>query len=197
MAKGITGTIWFLEVYEDDENYRKYVENVEGQFDWVKIRHDKDVNPETGELKKPHVHYLITTTNTASLSTISYRTGIPENYVKVRSSYRHSFRYLLHLDQPEKFQYSEEELEGVDVKGKLAKYVGKDSDSCVMEIIDLINLYRLERKPYACLVKAVVERGLWGYFRQAQATFRQLWEEALDWGYYSTPKDEVQSDEEF
>lgn len=68
--------------------------------------HDKDVNP-TGELKKPHYHVLI------MYDSVKTKEQAQELFVQIGgvgcetvNSLRGMARYLCHLDNPEKYQYS-------------------------------------------------------------------------------------------
>lgn len=74
--------------------------------------HDKDLN-ETGELKKPHYHVIVsfdgpTTYKNANRAIQSITNG---TIVKPCRSVRGSFRYFTHLDNPEKYQYSAEDIQ--------------------------------------------------------------------------------------
>ena len=69
--------------------------------------HDKDLNP-TGEEKKPHYHFIFsyegpTTYNNVKSLCEQFNMTIPIKLESVRGMYR----YHLHLDNPEKFQYDD------------------------------------------------------------------------------------------
>lgn len=72
--------------------------------------HDKDINP-TGEVKKPHYHVLIafdnvkTTEQANSIFKLINGVGC-----EVVNSLRGYARYLCHLDNPEKAQYSQDDV---------------------------------------------------------------------------------------
>ena len=72
--------------------------------------HDKDTNP-TGEPKKPHYHVLLTFENvkTKEQAENVFR-AIGGVGCEVVQSLRGYARYLCHLDNPEKFQYSPEDV---------------------------------------------------------------------------------------
>lgn len=76
--------------------------------------HDKDVNP-TGEKKKSHYHVLLvysgpTTYNAVAKFTASLNATIPQALESVRGMYR----YFSHKDNPEKYQYDENEITTVN-----------------------------------------------------------------------------------
>ncbi len=76
--------------------------------------HDKDINP-TGEPKKPHYHVLLvysgpTTYNAVKKFTESFNATIPQALESVKGMYR----YFSHKDNPEKYQYSEDNIECIN-----------------------------------------------------------------------------------
>lgn len=76
--------------------------------------HDKDVDP-TGEPKKPHYHVIVcyagpTSYNVVKALTDSLNCPIPQPLEQVRGYYR----YFLHKDNPEKYQYSAEQIQTIN-----------------------------------------------------------------------------------
>ena len=104
--------------------------------------HDKDINP-TGDSKKPHWHVIAcysgpTSYNVVKRVTDSLNAPIPQALEQVRGYYR----YLTHKDNPEKAQYSENDIitingfniadfvelsksEVIDIKKKLQQIIRK------------------------------------------------------------------------
>ena len=92
------------------------------------IKHDRDFygdaaedvdNPhEPGELKKPHIHLLMKFNSSRDLSTVQGYfmefERLKENSFEVIRNIHGSERYLIHADNPEKFQYRIEEVETND-----------------------------------------------------------------------------------
>lgn len=178
-SKGVRCSNAFVEIYPDDPNFDEYKRRIEENYDFVYILHNLDVNEDTGELKKPHYHYLLKFQGQVSISTISYVTGVPQNYIKARSDYRSAFRYLMHIDQPEKHRYDEGAIQGVDVKARIAKYCFKSEQDTFGRVVSCIARV-CEANPCASLsslVSALIEEGLFGYYRQAQFTFMEIWKE--------------------
>lgn len=173
----MNGTIFFIQVYEDDPNYKKYSTSIEEQFDWVRIRHDKDIVQETGELKKPHIHYLITS-NRMSISRLATLTGIPPNYIKVRANYAFAFRYLMHLDQPDKAEYSETELQGCQLQKRKFLYIDSEKEQVALhELINIVMRARNEGWKMEQMLQEIINQNLWGYYRASQSTFIQLYKQ--------------------
>lgn len=72
--------------------------------------HDKDLDP-TGEPKKPHYHIILVYSGPTAFSVVSSLTAslnqpIPQPLESVKGYYR----YLTHKDNPDKYQYSEQDI---------------------------------------------------------------------------------------
>lgn len=77
--------------------------------------HDKDINPGTEEVKKPHYHLILcynstTTGNAVKKLTDELNQPIPLPIDSVRGLYR----YFTHKDNPEKFQYDEKDISSIN-----------------------------------------------------------------------------------
>ena len=113
--KGKTRT-WIMLLYPDNEDHQKIITEIPKDFpSAIWASHDSDVNTDTGELKKEHVHYVLYFPNDV------YKTHITKKYawyadidrwVKPAKNIRKRVRYLLHADDPDKYQYPFETLEG-------------------------------------------------------------------------------------
>lgn len=138
-------------IYPDSEEYDCEIIKNRLQSFWDKsvwILHDKDFYTDTevdlwkadhksedcpfqvGELKKPHYHVIAWNNNPLLLGNAATKFGIPSNYVQCTKSLKASIRYLIHKDNPEKFQYSVDDIHcnDVDVK-ELARYLRMDVDA--------------------------------------------------------------------
>lgn len=102
--------------------------------------HDKDLNP-TGETKKPHYHVMLVfegvKTQDQAKEIFSKISGVGCEAVQSLRGYA---RYLCHLDNPEKAQYSTEDVRalcGADYVGAIGlvtdkyKAIGEMIDFCV------------------------------------------------------------------
>lgn len=79
--------------------------------DYAYILHDSDMGDD-GQVKKSHYHWLGRRTTPVSIATISKSLGVPENAVQFCRSYRAFLRYLIHADDPDKFQYPVDSVQG-------------------------------------------------------------------------------------
>lgn len=72
--------------------------------------HDKDTNPD-GTPKKPHYHILLTSESKKSFSQLfEISSQLNGSYLINVGNVRGYYRYLIHLDNPEKYQYNENDI---------------------------------------------------------------------------------------
>lgn len=76
--------------------------------------HDKDLNPD-GTVKKPHWHVIAaydgpTTFNNVKSLTAALNAPIPQPLAQIRGYYR----YFTHKDNPEKYQYDENDISTIN-----------------------------------------------------------------------------------
>lgn len=111
--KIIKGRDWAFMVYPESapENWREILD--ETRMRWIESPlHDRDINPD-GTPKKTHWHVMLSADGPITLKAINkiiepLNTPAPQ---KVGSG-RGMIRYFIHLDNPEKAQYSKDELVG-------------------------------------------------------------------------------------
>ena len=120
--------------------------------------HDKDINP-TGEPKKPHYHVMIMFDGVKTIEQAKeVFTSISGVGCEKVNSVRGYARYLCHLDNPEKAQYSQElvrSLCGADYSGTIGlvtdkyKAIGEMIDFCkendIFSYSDLLEYCRMEK----------------------------------------------------
>lgn len=106
------GRYWTLVLYPESckTNWREELES-RGIVFAVSPLHDKDIDP-NGEVKKPHWHLILefdgpTTFNNVKRIADDIGSVLPKKVESVRGMYR----YLVHLDNPEKAQYKLEDIE--------------------------------------------------------------------------------------
>ena len=111
--KNIKGRDWTFIIYKDSapNNWRDILD--ETHMRWVESPiHDKDVNAD-GEIKKAHWHILLSSDGPITFNQVlkiiePLNCPIPK---KVGSS-KGLVRYMVHLDNPEKFQYDINDIVG-------------------------------------------------------------------------------------
>lgn len=106
--------------------------------------HDKDVNP-TGEPKKPHYHVIVMFDGKKSEDQVrgifALIGGVGCEVVKSSRGYS---RYLCHLDNPEKVQYSPDDVRqlcGADYSSTIGLAI--DKYKAIDEIMDFIDLHNI------------------------------------------------------
>lgn len=109
--KSIKKRNWAFILYPESapENWQEKLSQL-GLMGAISPLHDKDINPD-GTLKKPHYHVIVIYGNTTTYNNVKNLTDslsqpIPEALEQVRGYYR----YLTHLDNPEKYQYNASDI---------------------------------------------------------------------------------------
>lgn len=73
--------------------------------------HDKDINPGTEEVKKPHYHLILCYNNTTTGNAVKKLTDELNQPIPLPiDSVRGLYRYFTHKDNPDKFQYDEKDI---------------------------------------------------------------------------------------
>ena len=150
---------WTFILYPDSapSNWKEILQST-GLEICISPLHDKDINESSGELKKAHYHILLCFPGPTTYSKVLKLTNlvngtIPKRILSVIGIYR----YFTHKDNPEKFQYNEEDiisLNGFDIKDitgmttsqqlAIKKQIQKIiRDRCIYEYCDLLD-YLLE-----------------------------------------------------
>lgn len=99
--------------YMDCNNIDEIVERIK-TLTYLKsyaiITHDKDLLP-NGQLKPPHFHCVLTFSNATTIKSIADCIGVEMQYVeKIRTTTKSARLYLIHRNNPEKYQYPPEEV---------------------------------------------------------------------------------------
>lgn len=111
-------------LYQDNENHLKEIEQLRVDPRAVGIYHDRDVTDE-GEFKKPHYHFLYKFDNPSTFgSLLKIFPNHEEHLLYYVNSFKGQARYLLHMDNPEKAQYLQDDLIG-NVR-LIKKYLNSD-----------------------------------------------------------------------
>lgn len=156
--KKITGRTWAFVVYPESmpENFDEIVTET-GLPLAMSPLHDKDTNP-TGEIKKAHYHCIVYYENPTTFKNVKenvcdkLNATIPIKLESIRGMYR----YHLHLDNPEKYQYDDRDRKffngfDIDLASKLTKTeVNKIikqihtfiNDNDIVEYIDLLDILK-------------------------------------------------------
>lgn len=150
---------WALIVYPESapENWRDILDNL--HIPWIASPlHDKDVNPD-GSKKKPHWHVILTFENVKAYHQIKeiadqLNSPIPQ----ACESLRGYIRYLVHTDNPEKFQYSKADIENHGV-ADIEKYF--QNTASIRTILKALTRYISDEEVtnYADLIEYAMAKG--------------------------------------
>ena len=173
----IRSRCYHLILYEEDLEQLRVLDMIEQHYNFGAIRHDKDMYDGTTELKKPHYHVILYFDNPKYLSSLSDELKLKPNYIKT-DQLRKGLEYLIHKNNPEKFQYSVDEVYG-PLKDNLLAYLSnsvsneKTSTLFLFQIIDSFDgPIKLEE-----LIPIVLQNNLWSFFRRSQLTWFKLIDE--------------------
>lgn len=131
---------WAMIVYPESapKNWRDILDNIHVPY-VVSPLHDKDINPDKSK-KKPHWHVILIFDNKKSFDQVKeiadkLNAPIPQKCQSLRGY----IRYLVHTDNPEKYQYDRQDIENHGA-GDLTKYFETASldRQTLFEIVDYI-----------------------------------------------------------
>ncbi len=146
------------------------------QFDYAYILHDKDLNDD-GTIKKFHYHFRVFSDLQRSLSAWSKVFNIPINYIEKLDDKRLSIRYLIHLDNREKFQYNQNDIiTNIDDIEKYFKDTKQEESyqlKYICDYIDDINGYIY----FQDVKNFVIENNYWSAYRRYYSIIRDLIQE--------------------
>ena len=153
-SEHLIGRNWTFELYPDsmDPDYRSILDRLHCAWAESPV-HDKDVN-EGGKPKKPHIHIVLTFEGNKSYPQIveickSVKGVIaPEHGTGETArvnSIRGMIRYLIHLDNPEKYQYEKSGIVshgGLDIE-QYFQYPGEMVKRFIQEMMAFCDAYSI------------------------------------------------------
>lgn len=139
------GRNWTLVVYPESapKNWRGILDDE--HISWIESPlHDKDVNPD-GEVKKAHWHILLLFEGNKSYKQVleiskKLNAPIPQRVESARGM----VRYMVHLDNPEKYQYNKSDI--ISHGGADADHFFKMTVTHGQDVLKEITHYILENK---------------------------------------------------
>lgn len=134
------GRYWAIEIYPDSciEKYDEYLK-INGYKCAISPLHDKDVN-EDGTLKKPHYHIEFIFNGSRKKETvINICEELHANlYAKCLEDCQAYYEYLIHKNNPEKYQYNESDI--VHINSVRADFMKED----YIRILEYIDDYKIK-----------------------------------------------------
>lgn len=159
---------------KEDKTHKKALEFIKLNYDYAFIEHNQDKNEE-GEIKKSHIHVVISFPNAKWNTAIAEELGITPNYIEKCRDMDKALEYLIHYNDDTKHQYNIEEVQG-NLVSKLKKILlndGKDENQKAYELMDYIENYdgyidEMKFFKYAC------EIGMYDVVRRSSYIFIRL-----------------------
>lgn len=142
MAKEKRSNKWAFLLYQESapENYLDILEEIHVPF-VLSPWHDKDVNRQTGEFKKPHKHGALFFDSLKSYSQVSELLTEKLNtpaHVEIVMSPKGMYDYFIHAENPEKTPYDIEDIES-GCGFELDKFlISNNNDEFLSAVIDTI-----------------------------------------------------------
>lgn len=156
-----------LFVDSKDYNYLDILDIVRTKCSYAYILHDKD------EDKKPHYHVQCYFLTQHTLSAYSKLFGIPQNMIQVIKNKVGAIQYLIHKNNPEKYQY---DINDISTNFDIAKFFDNRVESENQCIYDLIT-YITNSKQYIYLrtfYNYVLNNNYWSYYRRNAFMINEL-----------------------
>ena len=123
--------------------------------------HNLDINSETGELKKEHYHIILcfsgpTSYNVVKDITDSLNCPVPQPLQQVKGYYR----YLTHLDNPEKYQYNSNDITFINGFSPI-DFMDLSKSEVLKIQIDLLNLIKEnDITEYSIFIDTILEKNM-------------------------------------
>lgn len=164
-------------LYPDNEEHVKAYQHIEKSYDYASILHDKDVT-EDGELKKPHWHVLLRFKNSRWSTALCKELGIKENYIEEVKKFNNALQYLIHYNDPDKYQYKIEDVKG-NLAIKLKDIINNIEKSEGEKVVELLEYITQRDKPMSVteLASYCAKNGYWSEFRRSGSIFCKILEE--------------------
>lgn len=140
------------------------------------ILHDKDVT-EDGEIKKEHYHIYVSFKNKASVCAVATIFKTASNNVTAVRNFIGLIRYYRHLDNPEKYQYSKEELHLMNITHE--EYENQcearnTEESALQTLIEKITEDNVNLKQ---IMMFALKNGMYFVYRSNYAILRDIYKE--------------------
>lgn len=178
MSNKYRSRVHMVLLYPENAEHLEVLENIKCNYDYASILHDKDTDDD-GVLKKEHIHVIIRTQNATWNTALCNAIGLKEiNLVQHIRNLDNALMYLVHFNEPEKYQYDIAEVRG-NLKEKLVTAMNSQNKSEGEKVSELIE-YIEEYKGYLSLTafsKFCAKNGYWAEFRRSGAIFIKIIEE--------------------
>ena len=161
-------------LYPDDPDHVKAMDLIKKSYSCAYILHDKDTT-ENGELKKPHYHVAFKFSNPRSKNALAKKLNVPDNYFGYWDNGKLMFGYLVHFNDPDKYQYSINDVHGI-LRNKVADIIANRIISEYDALIMIRDYIAGQRN----FVKSIdvfnysIKQGIFKYYKRNYMLFKDL-----------------------
>lgn len=172
-------------LYPDNSNHLEVLDKITKSYDYAGIIHNRDVWTEedekqnsshkAGELKKEHIHIVLRTQNAVWNTALCKDLGLEDKFCEQVKSIDRSLQYLLHYNEPDKTQYSIDDVFG-GLRTKLSESIAKNEKSeseKVLELLDYIDNYQGQLR-ISDFARYCATNGYWSEFRRSGSIFLKV-----------------------
>lgn len=160
------GTEWFYIIHDSDSWTEDDVIDYQ-------IKQKEEPPFVAGEVKKEHIHIVINLPYPITLGNAANKLGIPSQYVQDCLSVKSSVQYLIHLNNPNKFQYTLDKIvTNVDNK-RLEKLMKKEVEAQEKAVL-LLDYIELGCTSITDLAQYAIKSGCWDELRRGQHIYTAL-----------------------
>lgn len=166
--------VHLVELYTDSDTWNTAYDKLLLMDNVAYIHHNADNC-------KEHIHAVVFTENQTYNTSIAKILGIESKWIEQVKDRKKVLRYLIHLDNPDKHQYSEDEVMFTSEYAKQQFTVACDvgvkesEDSKVLRLIELIDSY--DYLTYRQFVKLACENELYDVVRRSNYLMCRILEE--------------------
>lgn len=145
--------------------------------------HDRDLDKD-GNPVKEHIHVVVCFPRQKDLTALCNELGIKPNYAEPVRNRQYAERYLVHADDPDKFQYDPSAIIGPladQVRAHVAS--GETEEDKVKSLLVLLDSMP---KPcsYRTFLTVACDAHLYSVFRRMGFVLKELMDEHNGWGIY-------------
>lgn len=127
-----------LVLYDDDPTHNQAIEKIKRYYEYALILHDKDFEKEDKDkIKKSHYHIVLKFKNAKWNTSLAEELGITPNYIEECRDLKRALLYLIHYNEPEKFQYNCDEIHG-PLKKRIEIILDNDDKNENDKVLDLL-----------------------------------------------------------
>lgn len=172
-------------LYPDNPDHLEVLDKITKSYDFAGIVHNRDMwteddeklNPshKAGDLKKEHIHIVLRTQNAVWNTALCKELGLDDKFCEQVKNIERSLQYLLHYNEPDKTQYSIDDVFG-GLRTKLSESISKNEKSeseKVLELLDYIDNYQGQLR-ISDFARYCASNGYWSEFRRSGAIFLKV-----------------------